>query len=80
MEAMSVPRPPMLVPTSRSSHASVKPESSSAAGTLLMIWLMPTDARRTCPSNTWATKLWKAGKRFMLPMKTKRHTKVASRL
>lgn len=37
MEAISVPSPPTLTPTSSRSHCSVKPESSRAAGTLLMI-------------------------------------------
>ena len=39
MEAISVPSPPRLVPTMSDEYSSVKPERSSAAGTLLMIWL-----------------------------------------
>ena len=45
-EAMGVPRPPMSTPISSSRQLSVKPESSTAAGTLLMIWLVRTEVAR----------------------------------
>ena len=49
MEAISVPRPPRFVPTMSSGYLSVKPDRSSAAGTLLMIWLERTATMRSCP-------------------------------
>ena len=39
IEAMSVPSPPMFVPTISARTLSVKAESSIAQGTLLIIWL-----------------------------------------
>ena len=37
MDAIRVPRPPILVPTIKARQLSVKPDKRSAAGTLLII-------------------------------------------
>ena len=49
MDAISVPSPPRLTPMISADRSSVNPDSSSAAGTLLITWLAATPARTSCP-------------------------------
>ena len=79
MEAISVPRPPKLAPTIRLSHRSVKPDSSSAAGTLLITWLAATAVSASRPRRIPSRNSLKTGRRPILPIKTKKPTKVSSR-
>ena len=80
MEAISVPRPPRFVPTMSEVHSFVKPESKSAAGTLLMTWLLKTATSVTRPSKMLERKSRNAGKRPIFPMKTKKKIKVNNKL
>ena len=48
MDAISVPKPPRLVPMISSRHWSQKPDSSSVVGTLEMNWLDTTDTSSGC--------------------------------
>ena len=77
--AMGVPRPPISTPSTSSRPASVKPERSRAAGTLLITWL----ARRETPYSRPRISLLKAsltpGIRARFPEKRKKAAKVRSR-
>ena len=48
--AIGVPRPPMLTPSRTAWDCRVKPESRSAAGTLLITWLVSREVRYSRPS------------------------------
>ena len=56
-------RPPRLVPTIRACTSWVKPDSSSAAGTLLVTWLASTDTSTSRPAMTCPSQAEKAGTR-----------------
>ena len=79
IEAMSVPSPPMLHPTTSAGHSAEKPESRSAAGTLLITWLASTDTITSLPSITEDRKARKACMLPILPIKMKSATNVPSR-
>ena len=49
IDAIRVPRPPILTPIRSSNHLSVNPESSKADGTLLIIWLEITAVNTSFP-------------------------------
>ena len=57
----------------------VKPDSRSAAGTLLVTWLASTDTSTSRPAMICRSQSEKAGTRPRLPMKMKKATKVSSR-
>ena len=68
----------MLQPMMSAGHWSVKPESSSAAGTLLVTWLASTAASSTRPVRAEEMKPRKASMPEMLPMKMKKAAKMPS--
>ena len=72
-----VPSPPRLVPMSRPSQSWVKPESSRAAGTLLITWLAKTDTGTTCPSRAPIKNCWKLGTGGEVPDKHEKGCKGA---
>ena len=76
MEAMRVPRPPIFTPKSNSFQWSVKPERSTAAGTLLMIWEQRKETIISRPASMEAMASRMAGMRPMFPMNTKKKIKV----
>ena len=80
MEAMRVPRPPRFTPVSSAAKSSVKPDSRSAAGTLLMTWLTATPAISSLPETTACKSSETAGSLPMFPVKMKNPTNVRSRL
>lgn len=68
----------MFTPMSNVATPSVKCESSTAAGTLLMTWLVKADASSPhCPMTGWSICA-RAGIRAMFPAKTKKQRNVAS--
>ena len=77
-DATSVPAPPTFTPMSRACHDPVKCDSSTAAGTLLMTWLVAALTIRADPSMTCASSPSTAGMRAMLPANTKKQAKVSS--
>lgn len=74
----SVPRPPMLVPSSIPFASRVKLDSSTAAGTLLMTWLDATAHSMVFLSITFPRKCCTDGIAPIFPAKIKKQTKVAS--
>ena len=78
IEAIRVPSPPKLTPISISCHSEVNPESNSAAGTLLIIWLRATPIIMTLPSKISDKKLLNSGILPTLPMKINKAMKVIS--
>ena len=78
-DAMSVPTPPILTPSSSSCQLSVNRDSRMAEGTLLMHWQERVDTTSTDLSSRAAMNCSTAGIRAMLPEKMKKHTKVNSR-
>ena len=76
MDAIRVPSPPRLVPTIRSVYLSVNPDSSTAAGTLLMTWLARTEVIISCPPSTFSTNVLKPPILPMFPINTKNPTNV----
>ena len=68
----------MLVPMMRARVSAVKPDSSSAAGTLLVTWLASTATGTSRPAMIRASQAEKAGTRPRLPMNTKKAAKVRS--
>lgn len=79
MEAISVPRPPRLVPITSSRTLSVNPESKRALGTLLITWLVITAVNTSFPFTT-SVSIWQnQGIRFIFPMKIKNPMNVNSR-
>ena len=79
MEAISVPRPPRLVPMISSRYCLVKPDSKRAAGTLLITWLAPMETSTSLPVSIPPSIAPKAGSLPTLPMNTKNPQKVRSR-
>lgn len=79
MEAISVPSPPRLVPIMRAAHLFVNPDKSSAAGTLLITWLLRIATSISFPSRMEVRKSQKSVRRPMLPMKMKKKINVAKR-
>ena len=73
-----MPSPPRLHPTISAFQREVKPESSSAQGTLLMTWLMSTAASVSLPASIDSVSARKAGTRPMFPMNTKNAANVSS--
>ena len=78
MEAISVPRPPRFVPITRETASSVKPESSSAAGTFESTWLAAMLTGTSRPASTPRRKSLNASMRPKLPMNTKKPANVKS--
>ena len=74
-----MPRPPMSVPSTRAFPLSVNPDSSTAAGTLLITWLARRAVRNSRPSRNPISSCRKAGTWPRFPISTKKATKVASR-
>ena len=70
MLAMSVPRPPKLVPTTSASPLSVKADRSIAAGTLLMICEAATAVSTGETATTFDSALYTASMRPILPIST----------
>lgn len=75
-----MPRPPILVPATRAAPSPVKVESITAAGTLLITWLRRTAHHSSRPSSREAITSRTLSIRPTLPTKTKKQTKVSSRL
>ena len=63
---------------SSDSQFDVKPESSSAAGTLLITWLASTDTITSRPSRAEAISARKPSSRPRFPMKMKNAANVSS--
>lgn len=76
MEAISVPRPPMLVPTINPCILSVNPDRRIAAGTLLIIWLAAADTIISRPVTIFCIHSLKAPMRPILPINIKSAAKV----
>ena len=76
---MGVPRPPISTPKSRAFQFPVKLVSITAAGTLLMNWLVMTAAKNSLPETRFSTKLFTAEIFFILPTKIKKKMNVSSR-
>lgn len=77
-DAIGVPRPPMLTPTSNGFQVSVKVDSSTAAGTLLMIWLVPMAVSNVFFVRIICKKSCTVSMRPKLPETMKKQTKVAN--
>ena len=75
--AIGVPRPPMLTPRRRAFPLAVKPESSRAAGTLLMIWLVSRAVRYSRPDSRFFNRVSTASIRARFPEKMENATKVS---
>lgn len=74
-----VPSPPKLVPTISAGTLLEKPDSKSAAGTLLMTWEARTLMRISRPESAAESQEAKAGILPRFPMKIKNARNVASR-
>ncbi len=68
----------MLTPTSSGAHWPVKCDSSTAAGTLLIIWLSAMETSRPSAAMRDASVPPRKGMRAMFPAKTKKQAKVIS--
>ena len=73
-----MPSPPTSVPRIIAAALSVKGRSKSAAGTLLMIWLDRSEAKKALFSIRLVSSSRTAGMRLRLPEKMKKQTKVSS--
>ncbi len=77
-DAMIVPSPPIFTPINSAFPLSVKPESITAAGTLLITCDNSADTISSRPVSIPEKKLLTASIRAMFPTNTKKHTNVQS--
>ncbi len=79
MDAIKVPNPPRFTPKTRSEIFFVNPLNKSAAGTLLIIWLVTSPIKSSRPSTKFSKAIFIEGILDIFPVKIKNPTKVKSK-